>query len=35
MRSQNADGSWFFDDKEGAEKYCFENTMIILKGMNT
>lgn len=34
IRSQNADGSWFFDDKEGAEKYCFENTMIILKGLN-
>ena len=26
-RSQNQDGSWFFDNREGAEKYCFENTL--------
>ncbi|MBN1639160.1 MAG: hypothetical protein JW866_09340 [Ignavibacteriales bacterium] len=33
VRSQNADGSWFFDDKEGAEIYSFETTMIVLKGL--
>ncbi len=33
IRSQNADGSWYFDDREGAEKYSFETTMIILKGL--
>lgn len=34
IRSQNPDGSWISDDKEGAEKYCFENTMLILKGIS-
>jgi hypothetical protein len=34
IRSQKDDGSWIFDDKEGAEKYSFENTMIILKGIS-
>jgi hypothetical protein len=33
IRAQNSDGSWFFDDRNGAEKYSFENTMIILKGL--
>lgn len=33
IRSQNPDGSWFFDNIKGVEKYCFENTMIILKGL--
>lgn len=34
IRSQNTEGTWFFDDKEGAEKYCFENTLIVLKAFN-
>ena len=34
IKSQNADGSWFYDIKEGADKYSFENTMVILKGLN-
>lgn len=33
IESQNKDGSWFFDYKEGAEKYSFETTMIILRGL--
>ncbi len=33
VKSQNMDGSWFFDHREGAEKYSFETTMIILRGL--
>ncbi len=30
---QNKDGSWFYDNRDGVEKYSFETTMIILKGI--
>ncbi|WFF73752.1 hypothetical protein [Proteiniclasticum sp. QWL-01] len=30
---QQADGSWVYDDKPGAQRYACENTLLILKGL--
>lgn len=32
-KNQNENGSWHYDNKIGAEKYCFEVTTVILKGL--
>jgi hypothetical protein len=30
---QNEDGKWFYDNRDGAEKYSFETTLAVLNGL--
>ncbi len=30
---QNENGTWYYDNKEGADKYAFETTLLILNGL--
>jgi len=32
-KNQNGNGTWHYDNKEGADKYAFETTLLILKGL--
>jgi hypothetical protein len=32
-KNQNGNGTWLYDNKEGADKYAFETTLLILKGL--
>lgn len=31
--SQNKNGSWYYDNKPGADRYSFDNTLIVLRGL--
>lgn len=32
-KNQNGNGTWLYDNKEGADKYAFETSLLILKGL--